>query len=149
MVSWRPISRQHSCACNIRIALGSQAYANPADVFTILSSRIPSPDLIILTGSSTFPSLTKRQEPPAPSNTSSIPSQTPGSPINTTAPTGGPLLDRVQLLTTPIITALLITFGLFFPIIGFGVSALVGIQVPPRMMEISKSMTVGKERKEQ
>ncbi|CAD6586053.1 MAG: hypothetical protein TREMPRED_004322 [Tremellales sp. Tagirdzhanova-0007] len=120
-----------------------------ADVFTSLSSRIPSPDLIILTGSSTFPSLTKRQEAPLPSNTSSIPSETGTSPINTTVPIGGPLLDRVQLLTTPIITALLITFGLFIPIIGFGVSALVGIQVPPRMMEISKSMTVGKDRKEQ
>jgi len=71
------------------------------------------------------------------------------STLNTTAPTGGPLLDRVQLLTTPIITALLITFGLFVPIIGFGVSALAGIQVPPRMMEISKGMVVGKDRKEQ
>jgi hypothetical protein len=116
-----------------------------------LPSSLPDADLIILTGSSSSPSIIKRQQPPLPSGTSIAPLQTTsaGSPLNTTAPTGGPLLDRVQLLTTPIITALLISFLLFVPIIGFGVSALVGIQVPPRMMEISKSMTVGKDRKDQ
>ncbi|WVR00270.1 hypothetical protein IAU59_007413 [Kwoniella sp. CBS 9459] len=68
---------------------------------------------------------------------------------NSTIPTGGPLLERVQLLTTPIITSLLITFGLFIPIATFGVMMLTSIQVPPRMMEISKSLVVGKERKDQ
>ena len=112
----------------------------------MLSNRRPSPELIILTGTSSSPSLTKRQDPPSPSDPTSDPSSTSG--LNTTVPTGGPLLDRVQLLTTPIITALLISLGLFIPIIGFGVSALAGIQVPPRMMEISKGMIVGKDRGE-
>jgi hypothetical protein len=58
-------------------------------------------------------------------------------------------LDRVQLLTTPIITALLISLLIFVPVVMFGVSALAGIQVPPRMLEIGKGMTVGKDKKDQ
>lgn len=128
----------------------TSSLTQPLDVLSNASTRTPTPDLIILIGSSSSRSLTKRQEILAPSSTSVAAFQTTSSTSrqNTTTPVG-PLLDRVQLLTTPIITALLITFGLFVPIIGFGVSALVGIQVPPRMMEISKGMAVGRDRKDQ
>lgn len=61
----------------------------------------------------------------------------------------GPLLQHAQLFTTPIITALLITFGIFIPILMFGVSALAGIQVPPQMMSIAKTMYVSQSKKEQ
>ncbi len=43
--------------------------------------------------------------------------------------TRGPLLEHAQIFTTPIITALLVTFGIFIPVLGLGVSALAGIQV--------------------
>ena len=115
-----------------------------SDVFGTVS-HLPSPQLLILTGSS---SLSKRQEAPLPAQTSSLPHSRPTG-INTTLPTNGPLLDRVQLLTTPIITGVLVTFGLFIPILYLGIYALVGIQVPPRMLEIGKSMSVGRDRKDQ
>ncbi|WVQ84487.1 hypothetical protein IAT38_006639 [Cryptococcus sp. DSM 104549] len=126
-------------------------------------SRHLSPNSILLiTGSgSSHPS--KRQERPFPTHTTSrhtstaaitataTASRLPGRPQHnsTIPPSTAPLLDRVQILTTPIITALLITFGLFVPLAAFGISALAGIQVPPRMMEIGKGLTVGKDRKDQ
>jgi hypothetical protein len=132
------------------------------DALTTLSSRLPESHLILLTGSRTSSKTSKsqshtelkRQERPFPSHTSTsrpISSSTasPGGSSNTTLPTDALVLDRYQLLTTPIITALLLSFGLFIPIIVFGVSALAGIQVPPRMMEIGKGMIVGKEKKDQ
>jgi hypothetical protein len=49
---------------------------------------------------------------------------------NATIPSpDAPLLERVQLLSTPVIMSLLITFGVLIPILMFGVSALAGIQV--------------------
>ena len=68
---------------------------------------------------------------------------------NSTIPTDGPLLERVQILTTPVITGLLLSFGVLLPILYVAVSALAGIQVPPRMMEIGKSLSVTKDRKDQ
>lgn len=139
-----------------RRSFSRQSLLNRLDVLSHVSRLNPKSDLIILTGTSTSPSRVRRQDPQDPDDPqdpeypqdpSADPSESPL--INSTAPTNGPLLDRVQLLTTPIITALLITFMLFVPIIAFGVSALMGIQVPPRMMEISKSMIVGKDRKDQ
>lgn len=64
-------------------------------------------------------------------------------------PTDAPLLDRIQLFTTPLLTALLVSFLIFIPVIMLGISSLAGIQVPPRMMEISKGLQVSKEKKEQ
>lgn len=112
---------------------------------------------MLLTG--THPPVEKRQERPFPKHSSTSASSATGTSTstatpssgkhNSTIPTGGPLLDRVQILTTPIITGVLITFLIFLPIIGFGIWALAGIQVPPRMMEIGKGMVVGKEKKDQ
>ncbi|KAK4685939.1 hypothetical protein P7C73_g4196, partial [Tremellales sp. Uapishka_1] len=126
---------------------------------TDLSTLSSEADIIILTGT---PSLLKRQdeETPFPEDPDPSPSSTLGAtatststatsgPNNHTLPDpSAPLLQRVQLLTTPIITSLLITFFVFVPIIAMGISALAGIQVPPRMLEISKS-NVGKEKKDQ
>ncbi|WVQ74165.1 hypothetical protein IAR50_003758 [Cryptococcus sp. DSM 104548] len=120
-------------------------------------TAIPSSALIVLTGSP--PSHTKRQEYPFPSGPSSSytysQSETsPSSPTSTLRngtipPKTAPLLDRVQILTTPIITALLVTFGIFIPLLAFAVSQLVGIQVPPGMMNIIPREKMGKERKDQ
>lgn len=129
-------------------------------------AQVPVPasrHLMLLTG--THPPIDKRQERPFPqrpsstsassssststSTSTSTSSATPSSGRhNSTIPTGGPLLDRVQILTTPIITGVLISFLIFLPIIGFGIWALASIQVPPRMMEISKGMVVSKDKKD-
>jgi len=107
--------------------------------------------MMLLTG--THP-IDKRQERPFPlrptssSSSASRPSSSSSDRSNSTIPTGGPLLERVQILTTPIITGVLITFLIFLPIIGFGIWSLAGIQVPPRMMEISKGMIVSKDKKD-
>ena len=123
---------------------------------------LPAHDLLILTGSAT--SLSKRQEAPFPSPSpdpedpqdpqdpqepQEPQDPQPSGPINTTLPTTGPLLQRAQFFTAPIITGLLVTFLIFMPILYLGINALVSIQVPPRMLEIGKGMTVGKERKDQ
>jgi hypothetical protein len=76
-------------------------------------------------------------------------SSSPSNKASTIPPRTAPLLQRVQLFTTPLIVSLLISFFIFIPIVSFGVKALVGIQVPPRMLEISKSMVVGKDKKDQ
>jgi hypothetical protein len=68
---------------------------------------------------------------------------------NSSSNTTGLLLERAQIFTTPIITALLVTFGIFLPILGLGVSALAGIQVPPQMMSIAKTMSVSQTKKDQ
>ncbi|KAK8853216.1 hypothetical protein IAR55_003918 [Kwoniella newhampshirensis] len=140
-----------------------------------LPSDLASPHLVLVTGYRSSHTYEKKQERPFPTHitsstthhrtrtatsTSSRTSLSASSATststassrphhNSTIPTGGPLLERVQLLTTPIITSLLITFGLFLPIAAFGVSALAGIQVPPRMMEIGKGLVVDKGRKDQ
>ncbi|OXG47354.1 hypothetical protein C355_05014 [Cryptococcus neoformans Th84] len=114
---------------------------------------LASPSILLITGSRSSSKPEKRQERPFPTytSTSSLTTRpTPSSPKhNSTIPTDAPLFDRVQILTTPIITALLVTFGLFIPLAAFGISALASIQVPPRMMEIGKGLVVGKERKDQ
>ncbi|GMK56367.1 hypothetical protein CspeluHIS016_0302070 [Cutaneotrichosporon spelunceum] len=51
--------------------------------------------------------------------------------------------------TTPLITAILITFGVFIPIVFLSVKALASVQVPPRLLEISKALAVDKTRKDQ
>lgn len=149
---------QHALRC---AAKKSASPPDSSDTLTTLSSRLPSSHLIVLTGSRSQAKVDpkaqthahaelKRQERPFPSHTTTAqPSSTHSGGMNTTIPTSGHLLDRYQLLTTPIITALLISFGLFVPIILFGVNALASIQVPPRMMEIGKGMVVGKEKKDQ
>jgi hypothetical protein len=68
---------------------------------------------------------------------------------NSTVDPHAPLLDRIQLFTTPLLTALLVSFLIFIPVIMLGIQSLAGIQVPPRMMEISKGAQVSKEKKEQ
>jgi hypothetical protein len=45
--------------------------------------------------------------------------------------TRGPLLEHATILSTPVITALLISFFILLPILFFGVYALAGIQVCP------------------
>lgn len=120
---------------------------------TLAIPSLASPSILLITGSRSSSKPEKRQERPFPTytSTSSLTTRpTPSSPKhNSTIPTDAPLFDRVQILTTPIITALLVTFGLFIPLAAFGISALASIQVPPRMMEIGKGLVVGKERKDQ
>ncbi|WVW86154.1 hypothetical protein I302_108195 [Kwoniella bestiolae CBS 10118] len=135
------------------------------EAFPSIPSTLPEPYILLLTGSPSPNENKKRQERPfpthithsasatttltAPTSTSTAePTSRPNR--NSTIPSkDAPLLERVQLLTTPIITSLLITFGIFLPILGFGISMLTSIQVPPRMMEIGKSLSVGKDRKDQ
>ncbi|WVN86466.1 uncharacterized protein L203_101630 [Cryptococcus depauperatus CBS 7841] len=119
-------------------------------------SSLPPSSVLLITGTHTSHKRQRGPERPFPSITSHISAQKSATTIptsrpkhNSTIPAGGPLFDRVQILTTPIITSLLISFGIFIPLAAFGVSALAGIQVPPRMLEIGKGMIVGKERKDQ
>ncbi|WRT70228.1 uncharacterized protein IL334_007223 [Kwoniella shivajii] len=165
-----------SCGAQIVSSFESRV-DNHKNVIVIESTRgeslasIPSdlaePYIILLTGSGSASSSiqendnVKRQERPFPTHITQSASATttlsqPTSTSTTTPrrnstipPSDAPLLQRVQLLTTPIITALLITFGLFIPIAVFGISMLTSIQVPPRMMEIGKGLVVGKEKKDQ
>lgn len=144
---------ERGCICpgNIRIKLTMTIILAMPSL-----SSLPSHSLLLITGSRSSSKRQKRQEerpfPTYPSTTSSViarPTSSSPSKHNSTIPTDGPLFDRVQILTTPIITALLISFGIFIPLAAFGVSALASIQVPPRMMEIGKGLVVGKERKDQ
>lgn len=127
-------------------------------------NTLPPYDVLILHGSraasaSSRPlSFDKRQTAPDDDDERPFPSRpSPHEPgagsgrnrTNGTVPTDAPLLDRVQILTTPVITALLISFGIFVPLIMFGVNALAGIQVPPRMLEIGKTIAVSRDKKEQ
>lgn len=57
--------------------------------------------------------------------------------------------DETAILTTPIIVGLLLSFGVLLPILFVGISQLAAIQVPPRMLEISKTLSVNKDRKDQ
>ncbi|WVR07684.1 hypothetical protein IAU60_004726 [Kwoniella sp. DSM 27419] len=134
-----------------------------ADHIPAVPSDLAEPYILVLTGSgSTSASPEKRQERPFPTHISQTATTTATATATATAtetsrpernstipPSDAPLLQRVQILTTPIIVALLITFGLFIPIAGFGVMMLTSIQVPPRMMEIGKGLVVGKDRKDQ
>ncbi|KAK1921992.1 hypothetical protein DB88DRAFT_512431 [Papiliotrema laurentii] len=118
------------------------------DLTTVLDS-VPSPYILIVTGSHPD-AKQERQEGATPSSEPSEPLRPSSSaPADDDTTVDGPLLERVQLLTTPIITGLLVTFLLFLPILYVGISALAGIQVPPRMLEIGKATHVGKDRKDQ
>lgn len=123
-----------------------------ADLTSTIES-VSTPYILIVTGSHASGSKHKRQEDLNPSKSSTYvghSSTSIGSPSNNNdTKIDGPLLERVQLLTTPIITGLLVTFLLLLPILYVGISALAGIQVPPRMMEIAKSTNVSKDRKDQ
>lgn len=68
---------------------------------------------------------------------------------NETRGNGTALLDRYELFSTPVILAVLVSFGIIVPILLLGISSLVGVQVPPRMLEISKTLSVNKDRKDQ
>jgi hypothetical protein len=151
-------ARRKACVCGL----------TRIDIST-LSSQLDSPHLILLTGTrAAVESPEKRQEQEAPFDSSSASSASSTStrrhrssttrghqststtgPQNKTLLTDGPLLERAQFLTTPIITAVLISFLIFIPIVMFGINALVGISVPPRMMEISKGMAINKDKKDQ
>lgn len=116
------------------------------DTTTILAD-IPSPYILIVTGS--HATAAKRQEIPLQSSSQLASPSILAKDNSTNSTAHGPLLERVQILTVPLITGLLIVFLLLLPILYVGVSALVSIQVPPRMLEIAKSMQVGKDRKDQ
>lgn len=51
--------------------------------------------------------------------------------------------------TAPLLTGLLISFGVLLPILVASIKMLHGVQVPPRMMEIGKVKAVTKDRKDQ
>ena len=118
------------------------------EIATVAES-VPEPYLLLLTGSHSH---SKRQgkEVPLPSSVTSTAAK---HATSTSTHTGlpdpkAPLLQRVQLLTTPIITALLVSFFILLPILYVGITALSGIQVPPRLLEISKT-SVSKDKKDQ
>lgn len=127
-----------------------------ADV--VLPRDLPARHLVVLTGTRDM-SQRKRQamaEEPfesgkVPEIVSSLPSVTPEPETSTAAKnkTDPDAPKHNTYLTTPLITALLISFGIFIPIIVMSVSALSSVQVPPRMLEISKALAVDKTRKDQ
>ncbi|KAL7418502.1 hypothetical protein Q5752_006960 [Cryptotrichosporon argae] len=132
-------ARSWALACGAGISWIDAAQGERA----LLPRSLPERHLILYTGT--------RQERPFPSSTTlSSPSSTASTSPTLTSPGNGfePVLDRVQILTTPVIMALLISLGVLLPILLCGISQLAGIQVPPRMLEISKSATT-KEKKEQ
>lgn len=51
--------------------------------------------------------------------------------------------------TAPLLTGLLISFGVLLPVLLVSIKMLSGVQVPPRMMEIGKVKAVSKDRKDQ
>ncbi|KAJ9112547.1 hypothetical protein QFC19_000563 [Naganishia cerealis] len=63
--------------------------------------------------------------------------------------TRGPLFEHATILSTPVITSLLISFGILLPILFFGVYTLASIQVPPYLLSISKSSAPTQSKKDQ
>jgi hypothetical protein len=121
-----------------------------------LPRDLPARHLIVLTGTRDASKRQAMVEEPfesgkVPEVVSSLPSVTPEPEASTAAKNktdpNAPKHDTY--LTTPLITALLITFGIFIPVIVMSVSALASVQVPPRMLEISKALAVDKTRKDQ
>ncbi|KAL1412776.1 hypothetical protein Q8F55_000524 [Vanrija albida] len=114
-----------------------------------LPSDLPKRHLVVVTGTR---DLSKRQneEKPFISEAPSS-SHTATADEDIAAPGNGtkPPRDEVTLLTTPVIVGLLLSFGVLLPILLVGVSQLAAIQVPPRMLEISKTLSVNKDRKDQ
>ncbi|BEJ11745.1 hypothetical protein CspHIS471_0202050 [Cutaneotrichosporon sp. HIS471] len=126
----------------------------------VLPSDLPARHLVVLTGTRDLSkNEAKRQgvvEEPfesvkVPEVVSSLPSVAPESEASTAAKnkTDPDAPQHNTYLTTPLITALLITFLIFVPVIAISVSALASVQVPPRMLEISKALAVDKTRKDQ
>ncbi|CAK9783001.1 hypothetical protein CC85DRAFT_286534 [Cutaneotrichosporon oleaginosum] len=125
-----------------------------------LPRDLPERHLVVLTGTRDLSRRElKRQvsvEEPfesgkVPEIVSSLPSVTPESEASTAAKnkTDPDAPKHNTYLTTPLITALLVTFGIFIPIVVMSVSALASVQVPPRLLEISKALAVDKTRKDQ
>ncbi len=121
-----------------------------------LPSDLPARHLVVLTGTRDASKRQAMVEEPfesgkVPEVVASLPSVTPEPEASTAAKNktdpNAPKHDTY--LTTPLITALLITFGIFIPVIVMSVSALASVQVPPRMLEISKALAVDKTRKDQ
>jgi hypothetical protein len=112
---------------------------------------LPKRHLVVLTGTrdlSKLKSESRRDERPFEEFEDELkdkkPSTKPGK-NDTTTP--GP--EHYEYFTTPLLSALLVTFLIFLPILFLGLYALSGIQVPPRLMDINKSVSVNKQRKEQ
>lgn len=119
---------------------------------------MPERNLVIVTGTR---DLSKRQEIEEPFESAKVPEVVSTLPsavadvvveeVDSVAKnkTGDTKPQHNTYLTTPIITALLISFGIFIPIVVMSVSALASVQVPPRMLEIGKALSVDKSRKDQ
>lgn len=72
-----------------------------------------------------------------------------GHKTNGTIPViGGGLYGRATIISTPVLTALLITIGILLPVMFCGIRALATIQVPRHMMSTAKTM-VSQSKKEQ
>ncbi|WOO82333.1 uncharacterized protein LOC62_04G005827 [Vanrija pseudolonga] len=114
-----------------------------------LPTDLPKRHLVVVTGTR---DLSKRQndekpfmsEAPTSSHTATLADEA-AAPGNGTKPGR----DETAYLTTPIIVGLLLSFGVLLPILLVGISQLAAIQVPPRMLEISKTLSVNKDRKDQ
>ncbi|TXT10875.1 hypothetical protein VHUM_02380 [Vanrija humicola] len=121
-----------------------------------LPADLPKRHLVVVTGTR---DLSKRQndekpfmsEAPSSSHTATLADDEDAAPGNGTKPGNGtrPGRDETAYLTTPVIVGLLLSFGVLLPILFVGISQLAAIQVPPRMLEISKTLSVNKDRKDQ
>lgn len=56
--------------------------------------------------------------------------------------TRGPLLEHAQILSTPVITSLLISFGILLPILAIGVYSLAGIQVRTHDLLFTRTLSL-------
>jgi hypothetical protein len=96
-----------------------------------LTSTFPK-YLIVYTGSSPSPAVSKRQTPDIVPPSRPVLELSNFSNANTTLPEGG-ILKRYQLLTPGLITVLLVTVFLLVPIVMTGINALASIQSPLRV----------------
>ena len=113
-----------------------------------LPADLPKRHLVVLTGTRDIRAESTRDERPFQSYVAmeTVEDLKKKPKKNDTTPPGK---DRYEYFTTPILSCLFVSFGILLPILAMGLYALSGIQVPPRMMDINKSLAVSKGRKDQ
>lgn len=117
-----------------------------------IPSDLPERHIVIVTGTRD-PSLAKGEREIETSETGSYAQRPTVEEVETAAKnrTGGDDDDAppAMYFTAPLLTGLLIFFGILTPICIVSIRMLSGVQVPPRIMEIGKVKAVTKDRKDQ
>lgn len=116
-----------------------------------IPSDLPDRHIVIVTGTRD-PALAKDERKIETSETGSYEQRPTLDEIETQKNRTGGHDDEKQhdvYFTAPLLTGLIISFGVLLPILIASIKMLAGVQVPPRMMEIGKVKAVSKDRKDQ